>query len=340
MPAVAADIRRAFAAADAGDVAGAAALLDRDLAAHPGIAGLHAARAGVAMLEDAPDAALDHLAAAARAPGLPDLAAVAADPVFAPLAADPGLAPRLAALAATPPAPPPAPVARRRSPRPRRPRARRRRQHRLEPGDRAARGRASPCPPASPAPCCPPGPKTGALDILREHWKRGRAAGNAGDLYDNRDRGHSALKPEAFPQLAHVAYPPAARAAELDYGLAGQARSSTARPSATPRPRSPAASLWRSLPRLAMTQADGTGPLRLWQNAEAQRPLRLPRPQGLDARARRPLPGEHPLHPRQPRLLGLGPALPRGGGADLRRLPPRHQGAARRRSTCSCRPCR
>ena len=27
--------------------------------------------------------------------------------------------------------------------------------------------------------------------------------------------------------------------------------------------------LWRSLPRLALTAADGTGPLRLWQNAEA-----------------------------------------------------------------------
>jgi len=95
----------------------------------------------------------------------------------------------------------------------------------------------------------------------------GRAAGNAGDLYDNRDRGHSALKPEAFPQLAHVAYSPEARAAELDYGLQDKllfdrpaiGNSSTAVTGGV---------LWRSLPRLAMTEADGTGPLRLWQNTQ------------------------------------------------------------------------
>jgi hypothetical protein len=271
MPAVAADIRRAFAAADAGDVAGAAALLDRDLAAHPGIAGLHAARAGVAMLEGAPDTALDHLSAAAATQGfgaLPDPAAVAADPVFASLAADPALGPRLAAVAATPPAPPPAPV----------PAA--------IVGGAAAVAAANTVwnpaaerleasfalPPGKPGPesgpVLPARPKAGALDLLREHWKRGRAAGNAGDLYDNRDRGHSALKPEAFPQLAHVAYSREARAAELDYGLQDKllfdrptfGNSSTAVTGGV---------LWRSLPRLAMTQGDGTGPLRLWQNTQA-----------------------------------------------------------------------
>ncbi len=114
----------------------------------------------------------------------------------------------------------------------------------------------------------PARPKTAALDILREHWKRGRAAGNAGDLYDNRDRGHSTLARQAFPQLAHVAYSPEAQAAELDYGLQDEllfdrpafGNSSTAVTGGV---------LWRSLPRLAMTRADGTGPLRLWQNAEA-----------------------------------------------------------------------
>lgn len=271
MPAVTADIRRAFAPADAGDVAGAAAILDRALVAHPGIAALHAARAGVAMIEGTPDAALDQLAAAAAiggAGGLPDPAAVAGDPVFAPLAADPALAPRLAAVAATPPAPPPAPV----------PAA-------IADGiapvtaantvwnPATERLEAAFAPPVSgpadrPGPVLPPRPKTGALDLLREHWKRGRAAGNAGDLYDNRDRGHSALKPEAFPQLAHVAYSPEARDAELDYGLQDKllfdrpvfGNSSTAVTGGL---------LWRSLPRLAMTQGDGTGPLRLWQNAEA-----------------------------------------------------------------------
>ncbi|HVH03000.1 MAG TPA: hypothetical protein VM891_08675, partial [Amaricoccus sp.] len=115
-------------------------------------------------------------------------------------------------------------------------------------------------------PVLPPRPKTAALEILREHWKRGRAAGNAGDLYDNRDRGHSALAPQAFPQLARVAYAPEARAADLDYGLADRllfpaptlANSSTA---------ITGGALWRSLPRAAMTEPDGTGPLRLWQNA-------------------------------------------------------------------------
>ena len=185
----------------------------------------------------------------------------------------------------------------------------------------------------------PARPKTAALDILREHWKRGRAAGNVGDLYDNRDRGHSALKPEAFPQLAHVAYRPEARAAELDYGLQDKllfdrptlGNSSTAVTGGV---------LWRSLPRLAMTAGRRHRPAPPLAERRSERTLRLPGPQGLDARPRRPLPGEHPLHPRQPRLLGLGPAVPRGAGADLRRLPPRHQGAARRRSTCSSRPCR
>ena len=122
-------------------------------------------------------------------------------------------------------------------------------------------------PPGKPGPVLPSRPKTGALDILREHWKRGRAAGNVGDLYDNRDRGHSTLKPEAFPQLAHVAYSPEARGAELDYGLQDKllfdrptlGNSSTAVTGGV---------LWRSLPRLAMTQGDGTGPLRLWQNTQ------------------------------------------------------------------------
>ena len=155
-----------------------------------------------------------------RLAGLPDLAAVAADPLFAPLAADPDLGPRLAALAATPPAPPPAPV-----PAP------------VQGGVApvaAANTAWNPAterleaafalPQASPAPrSCPPGRRPRRLDLLREHWKRGRAAGNAGDLYDNRDRGHSALKPAAFPQLAHRRLCPRGAGAELDYGLQRQA---------------------------------------------------------------------------------------------------------------------
>jgi hypothetical protein len=114
----------------------------------------------------------------------------------------------------------------------------------------------------------PDRPKTAALEILREHAARGRAAGNHGDLYDNRDRGHSRLDPDRHPQLAAVDYAPAAQRADLDYGLNDRllfdhptfGNSSTA---VTGGP------FWRSLPRLAMTRADGTGPLRLWQNAAA-----------------------------------------------------------------------
>jgi hypothetical protein len=112
-----------------------------------------------------------------------------------------------------------------------------------------------------------PGPKLAARDLLHEHWRRGRAAGNRGDLYDNRDRGHSALDPAAFPQLARVAYGPAARAADLDYGLNDHLR--FGRPTLGNSSTAVTGPLWRSLPRLALTRADGTGPLRLWQNASA-----------------------------------------------------------------------
>jgi hypothetical protein len=123
-------------------------------------------------------------------------------------------------------------------------------------------------PEAPAAPVLPAQPKRAAWDILREHARHGRAAGNHGDLYDNRDRGHSTLEPGGFPQLAVVTYSAAARAADVDYGLNDRllfgrptlGNSSTA---------VTGGALWRSLPRLAMTQGDGTGPLRLWQNAAA-----------------------------------------------------------------------
>lgn len=91
----------------------------------------------------------------------------------------------------------------------------------------------------------------------------GRAAGNHGDLYENRDRGHSRLPPEAHPQLTHVAYDAEAREAGLDYGLSGRVifdapligNSSTA---------VKAGPLWRSLPRLALTQEGGAQ--NLYQN--------------------------------------------------------------------------
>lgn len=99
--------------------------------------------------------------------------------------------------------------------------------------------------------------------ILWQLAFEGKAAGNHGDLYENRDRGHSKLPAKAHPQLTHVMYDKASREAALDYGLAGPVifsapvlgNSSTA---VKHGPR------WRSLPRLALTDKDG--PMHLYQN--------------------------------------------------------------------------
>ena len=268
MPRVTAALRATLGLIQAGDLEGAARLIDALIARHEGLGLLHANRAALAMLAGDPAAAMAGLEAAA-ARGLPDLAALLGDPLFAPLAADPALGPRLAALAAAPPpaaasvpvaAPAPAPVVEGRAP--------------VAGGNTGwnpATERLEPrfaFPSRPTAAVLPDRPETAAYDLLREHWRRGRAAGNHGDLYDNRDRGHSTLDPGVFPQLAFVGYGPAARAADVDYGLADKlafdrpafGNSSTAITGGT---------LWRSLPRLAMTQADGTGPMRLWQNAAA-----------------------------------------------------------------------
>lgn len=85
-------------------------------------------------------------------------------------------------------------------------------------------------------------------------WRNtGRAAGNHGDLYDNRDRGHSKLNPASHPLLSFVEYDEAARAANWDYGLNASLRfdaptfgnSSTA---------IVGAGHWRSQARLAMSR--------------------------------------------------------------------------------------
>lgn len=43
-------------------------------------------------------------------------------------------------------------------------------------------------------------------DLLRMWWAEGTAAGNVGDHYDNRDRGHSELNRAPYPQLGKVSY--------------------------------------------------------------------------------------------------------------------------------------
>jgi hypothetical protein len=101
--------------------------------------------------------------------------------------------------------------------------------------------------------------------MLKDLYAAGRAAGNRGDLYDNRDRGHSRIPRGDHPQLAHVTYDAAAQAEELDYGLGDRmifdaptiGNSSTALT---------AGPFWRSQPRLALTGGDGSGPVRLFQN--------------------------------------------------------------------------
>lgn len=117
--------------------------------------------------------------------------------------------------------------------------------------------------PESSAPVLGPGARGPAHRLLWQMVFEGRAAGNHGDLYENRDRGHSRLPPGAYPQLTHVDYDADAREEGLDYGLAGPVvfdapligNSSTAIRDGP---------LWRSLPRMALTQA--RGPLTLYQN--------------------------------------------------------------------------
>jgi hypothetical protein len=54
---------------------------------------------------------------------------------------------------------------------------------------------------------------------LRMWYGQGTAAGNVGDYYDNRDRGHSMLRMSKFPQLEMINYPDQAKAQRVDWGL-------------------------------------------------------------------------------------------------------------------------
>lgn len=255
MPAITAGLEQMAALVDAGDAAGAAQVVEALAAAHPTVALLPANRAALAMLAGDPEAAVTDLGTAA-ALGYAELPALLADPLFAPLAGDP----RLAGLAAAPPA----------DPAPLRPAA-------LEDGVARVDGRNTAWDPATgwltarfdPASAADGrvlGRQGGdaAYDRLRDLVREGRAAGNGGDLYDNRDRGHSLLPPGNHPQVSAIRYGPAARAADIDYGLNDRllfdrptfGNSSTALT---------AGPLWRSLPRYALTRADGAGPWRLWQ---------------------------------------------------------------------------
>lgn len=69
-----------------------------------------------------------------------------------------------------------------------------------------------------------PADQSPAALLLRHLVATGQAAGLAGVLYDNRDRGHSRLPPEMFPALTRVAYGPALHDRGLDFGPAGAFR--------------------------------------------------------------------------------------------------------------------
>ncbi|SIO48408.1 hypothetical protein SAMN05444722_2533 [Rhodovulum sp. ES.010] len=58
---------------------------------------------------------------------------------------------------------------------------------------------------------------------LLRHLNGTRAInGFEGIVYDNRDRGHSRLRPELFPRLTHLVYGADLSAENMDYGLAGR----------------------------------------------------------------------------------------------------------------------
>ena len=109
-----------------------------------------------------------------------------------------------------------------------------------------------PPPPDTSLPMVNPAIKDEPYAYLRRLASWRRAAGFAGVLYDNRDRGHSTLPADLFPTLGRLTYAPELRARDLDYGLGGAillpavviGNSSTA-VTGGPEP--------RSLPRLAMT---------------------------------------------------------------------------------------
>ena len=57
-----------------------------------------------------------------------------------------------------------------------------------------------------------------AQELVRQWYAEGTAAGNHGDLYDNRDRKHSSLAYTNFPLLTRLEYGSAAKARRLDWG--------------------------------------------------------------------------------------------------------------------------
>ncbi|WP_156882990.1 hypothetical protein [Rhodovulum sp. P5] len=66
-----------------------------------------------------------------------------------------------------------------------------------------------------------PGNNKDGAQLLRYLNAKGAVNGFHGILYDNRDRGHSIIRPEEFPRLLFLRYGPDLKARGFDYGRAG-----------------------------------------------------------------------------------------------------------------------
>lgn len=66
--------------------------------------------------------------------------------------------------------------------------------------------------------------KGAAADLVRKLWKDEKAAGNAGDFYDNRDREHAPLDVKQYPQLSKISYTEQEKATRRDYAGARMIR--------------------------------------------------------------------------------------------------------------------
>jgi hypothetical protein len=92
--------------------------------------------------------------------------------------------------------------------------------------------------------------------LVNEWWKEGAAAGHHGDLYDNRDGDHSDVSAKLFPQLARIEYADEAKKLRLHWGLPQRIVQpgvvlGNASVALTAGP------FWRSMPRLAVSDARG-----------------------------------------------------------------------------------
>lgn len=96
-----------------------------------------------------------------------------------------------------------------------------------------------------------------AGNLINRWWREGTAAGNHGDVYDNHDTDHSNMNYKAFPQLVRVEFSEPARKRSFHHGLQNRFlyNAVTIGNSSTALTGGP---IWRSQPRLALTNAQAT----------------------------------------------------------------------------------